>query len=102
MGNAGTTRSARVQLGGVHAFAEIHRHQRSTILGCCPLKCVGSGPGITVRRCGKISADAAAPGGRGLENAAWQTHLDSWDVPGEWGMHVHEIENYFDVPLEKE
>ncbi len=50
---------------------------------------------------GKISADAAAPGGRGLETAAWMTHLDSWDALGEWGMHVYELENYFDVPLNK-
>ena len=50
---------------------------------------------------GRISADAAALGGRGLETAAWATHLDSWDVLGEWGMHVHELENYFDVPIGK-
>ena len=50
---------------------------------------------------GNVSADAAARGGRGLENAAWMTHLDSWDVLGEWGMACHEMENYFDVPIGK-
>ncbi|GIS58299.1 MAG: hypothetical protein CM1200mP2_05240 [Planctomycetaceae bacterium] len=48
---------------------------------------------------GRISADAAARGGRGLESVAMQTHLDSWDVLGEWGMAAHEIEDHFDVPL---
>ena len=45
---------------------------------------------------GKIDADAAARGGRGLEMFA---NLDSWDVLGEWGMATHEMENYFDVPI---
>jgi len=49
---------------------------------------------------GKISADDAARGGRGLETVASQTHLDSWDVLGEWGMNVHEMENHFDVPID--
>jgi len=48
---------------------------------------------------GKIDADAAARGGRGLETIAMQTHLDSWDVLGEWGMATHEMENHFDVPI---
>jgi len=48
---------------------------------------------------GKIDADAAARGGRGLESFASMTHLDSWDVLGEWGMATHEKENHFDVPL---
>jgi hypothetical protein len=48
---------------------------------------------------GKIDADAAARGGRGLETVAMHTHLDSWDVLGEWGMACHEMENHFDVPL---
>ncbi len=48
---------------------------------------------------GKLSAEDAAPGGRGLETVASQTHLDSWDVLGEWGMNVFEMENYFDVPV---
>jgi hypothetical protein len=47
---------------------------------------------------GKIGADAAARGGRGLEMYA---NLDSWDVLGEWGMACHEMENYFDVPIGK-
>jgi len=50
---------------------------------------------------GNISADAAARGGRGVEHVAGMTHLDSWDVLGEWGMATHELENYFDVPIEK-
>ena len=48
---------------------------------------------------GKISADAAARGGRGLEVHAGSTHLDSWDVYGDWGMACHEMENHFDVPV---
>ena len=48
---------------------------------------------------GQIDADAAARGGRGLESVATQTHLDSWDVLGEWGMSCHEMKNYFDVPI---
>jgi len=50
---------------------------------------------------GKIDADAAARGGRGLETVASMTHLDSWDVLGEWGMACHEMENHFDVPIGK-
>ncbi len=50
---------------------------------------------------GKIDADAAARGGRGLETVASQTHLDSWDVLGEWGMAAHEKDNYFDVGMGK-
>ncbi len=46
---------------------------------------------------GKIDADSAARGGRGVETVASQTHLDSWDVLGEWGMAAHEMDNYFDV-----
>lgn len=50
---------------------------------------------------GEIDADAAARGGRGLESVATHTHLDSWDVLGEWGMACHEKSNHFDVPLGK-
>ena len=50
---------------------------------------------------GQIDADAAARGGRGLESVATQTHLDSWDVLGEWGMSCYEMKNYFDVPIGK-
>jgi len=50
---------------------------------------------------GKIDADTAARGGRGLESFAPMTHLDSWGVLGEWGMACHEKENHFDVPLGK-
>ncbi|MFH1732075.1 MAG: FN3 associated domain-containing protein, partial [Planctomycetota bacterium] len=49
---------------------------------------------------GRIDADAAARGGRGLED--WMgshTHLDSWDVMGQYNIHIHEAENYFDVPI---
>ena len=48
---------------------------------------------------GKIDADAAARGGRGLESVSTQTHFDSWDVLGEWGMATLEMENYFDIPI---
>ena len=51
---------------------------------------------------GKIDADAAARGGRGME--AWvssMTHLDSWDVLGQYDMRAYEVENYFDVPIGK-
>ena len=50
---------------------------------------------------GQIDADAAARGGRGLESVAAQTHLDSWDVLGEWGMSCYEMRNYFDIPIGK-
>ena len=50
---------------------------------------------------GEIDPEAAARGGRGFETVASQTHLDSWDVLGEWGMGVLERENHFDVPLER-
>lgn len=49
---------------------------------------------------GEIDADAAARGGRGLESVASQTHLDSWDVLGEWGMACHEMENHFHLKLD--
>jgi hypothetical protein len=48
---------------------------------------------------GNIDANAAARGGRGLEPMASQTHLDSWDVSGEWGMHAFEKKNFFNIPL---
>ena len=48
---------------------------------------------------GRISADAAARGGRGLQGVGTHTHLDSWDVLGEVFMTVAERENHFDVPL---
>ena len=48
---------------------------------------------------GEIDPDAAVRGGRGFETVASQTHLDSWDVLGEWGMATIEMENHFDVPL---
>jgi len=27
------------------------------------------------------------------------THLDSWDVIGQYDMHAFEVENHFDVPI---
>jgi len=49
---------------------------------------------------GKIDADAAARGGRGLEHwTANCTHLDSWDALGQYSMHVFEVENHFDMPI---
>jgi len=50
---------------------------------------------------GKIDADAAARGGRGLQGVATHTHLDSWDVLGEIHMTCVEKENHFDVPIGK-
>ena len=49
---------------------------------------------------GRIDADAAARGGRGLQGVAWHNGLDSWDAFGEWLMACHELENHFDVPIE--
>jgi len=49
---------------------------------------------------GKIDADTAARGGRGMEQ--WfssMSHLDSWDVIGPSDNHVVEVENHFDVPI---
>ncbi|MED5453489.1 MAG: hypothetical protein VX961_03065, partial [Verrucomicrobiota bacterium] len=48
---------------------------------------------------GEIDPASAARGGRGFETVASQTHLDSWDVLGEWGMATNEMDNHFDVPL---
>jgi len=48
---------------------------------------------------GKIDADAAARGGRGLQGVSAHTHLDSWDVLGEVFMTCAEKENHFDVPI---
>lgn len=48
---------------------------------------------------GKISADAAARGGRGLQGVATHICLDSWDAFGEWLMACHELENHFAVPI---
>ena len=50
---------------------------------------------------GEIDPDSAARGGRGFETVASQTHLDSWDVLGEWGMATIEMENHFDIPSVK-
>jgi hypothetical protein len=49
---------------------------------------------------GKIDADAAARGGRGLGGVGFMIHLDSWDVLGEIYATIVEKENPFDVPIE--
>ena len=51
---------------------------------------------------GRITATAAARGGRGLQGVATHTCLDSWDAFGEWLMASHELENHFDIPLTNE
>jgi len=52
---------------------------------------------------GRIDADTAARGGRGMESlVAAGTNLDSWDVIGSYDNHVVEVENHFDVPIGKE
>ena len=49
---------------------------------------------------GRIDADTAARGGRGMESwVAAGTNLDSWDVIGQYDNHVVEVANHFDVPL---
>jgi len=49
---------------------------------------------------GRIDADTAARGGRGLEaSVGSMTNLDSWDVIGQYDNHVVEVENHFDVPI---
>jgi len=51
---------------------------------------------------GRLDADKAALGGRGLEHwTANSTHLDSWDAFGQYCMRVLEVENHFDVPIKK-
>jgi len=49
---------------------------------------------------GKISAEKAARGGRGLQGVASMYGMDSWDVFGEVYMTVANKENLFDIPLE--
>jgi hypothetical protein len=51
---------------------------------------------------GNIDPDGAARGGRGMESwMSMMSHLDSWDVLGPYDMQAFEVENHFDVPLEK-
>jgi len=51
---------------------------------------------------GRIDADTAARGGRGLEHwVSSMSNLDSWDVIGPYDNHVVEVENHFDVPIKK-
>jgi hypothetical protein len=48
---------------------------------------------------GRIDADAAARGGRGLQGVGSMINLDSWDVLGEIFSTIVEKENPFDVPV---
>jgi len=48
---------------------------------------------------GKIDADAAARGGRGLQGVGAHINLDSWDALGEIFSTIVEKENPFDVPI---
>ena len=49
---------------------------------------------------GKIDAETAARGGRGLGGVGSMINLDSWDVIGEIYATIVEKENPFDVPIE--
>jgi hypothetical protein len=48
---------------------------------------------------GRIDADTAARGGRGLQGVGSLINLDSWDVLGEVFSTIVEKENPFDVPI---
>jgi len=50
---------------------------------------------------GKISAEKAARGGRGLQGVASMYGMDSWDVFGEIYATIVEKENPFDVPIKE-
>ena len=50
---------------------------------------------------GKIDADTAAWGGRGLESAGAPTWFyPIWDTVGDWSTKAVEVENWLDIPLE--
>ena len=50
---------------------------------------------------GKIDADTAAWGGRGLESAGAPTwFFPSWDTVGDWSTKAVEAEDWLDIPLE--
>jgi len=50
---------------------------------------------------GKIDADTAAWGGRGLESAGAPTwFFPIWDTVGDWSTKAVEAENWLDIPLE--
>lgn|GEM_PF-2542119 len=53
----------------------------------------------TMLALGKIDADTAARGGRGLQGVALMYGMDSWDVLGEVFSTIVEKENPFDVPI---
>ena len=49
---------------------------------------------------GRIDADTAARGGRGMEAfVSAGSNLDSWDVIGSYDNHLVEVENHFDAPI---
>ena len=49
---------------------------------------------------GKIDADTAAWGGRGLESAGAPTCVfPLWDTVGDWSTKAVEVENWTDIPL---
>jgi len=50
---------------------------------------------------GRIDAETAARGGRGLQGVGGHINLDSWDVLGEIYATIVEKENPFDVPIKK-
>ncbi len=50
---------------------------------------------------GKIDADTAAWGGRGLESAGAPTwFFPIWDTVGDWSTKAVEVENWLDIPLQ--
>jgi hypothetical protein len=48
---------------------------------------------------GRVDADTAARGGRGLGGVGSMINLDSWDALGEIFSTIVEKENPFDVPI---
>ncbi|MBL7133316.1 MAG: Ig-like domain-containing protein [Phycisphaerae bacterium] len=49
---------------------------------------------------GKIDADTAAWGGRGIEaNGAPTWFFEPWDMVGDWSTFAVEVENWLDIPL---
>jgi hypothetical protein len=50
---------------------------------------------------GKIDANTAAWGGRGLESGGAPTlYYPEWDAIGDWSTKAVEVENWLDIPLE--
>ena len=51
---------------------------------------------------GRIDADTAARGGRGMEAfTSAGSNLDSWDVIGSYDNQTVEVDNHFDIPIGK-